>query len=68
MLRERAGRCASGCARAKLTSIHVLGTTTDESAELKRLPRENAELRRVKAILKTASIVSSFDQKVALYS
>jgi transposase len=29
------------------------GTTTEESAELKRLKRENAELRR--AILKTAS-------------
>jgi transposase len=31
------------------------GTTTDESAELKRLRRENAELRRANAILKTAS-------------
>jgi transposase len=31
------------------------GTTTDESAELKRLQRENAELRRANAILKTAS-------------
>jgi transposase len=32
-----------------------LGTTTEESAELKRLKRENAELRRANAILKTAS-------------
>jgi transposase len=31
------------------------GTTTEESTELKRLRRENAELRRAKAILKTAS-------------
>ena len=31
------------------------GTTTEESAELKRLQRENAELRRANAILKTAS-------------
>ncbi len=31
------------------------GTTTEESAELKRLRRENAELRRANAILKTAS-------------
>ena len=31
------------------------GTTTEESAELKRLKRENAELRRANAILKTAS-------------
>ena len=31
-----------------------LGITTDESAELKRLRRENAELRRPNAILKTA--------------
>ena len=31
------------------------GATTEESAELKRLKRENAELRRTNAILKTAS-------------
>ena len=31
------------------------GTTTEESAELKRLKRENAELRRANAILKAAS-------------
>jgi transposase len=31
------------------------GTTTVESAEFKRLKRENAELRRANAILKTAS-------------
>ena len=31
------------------------GTTTEESSELKRLKRENAELRRANAILKTAS-------------
>ena len=31
------------------------GTTTEESAELKRLKRENAELRRANSILKAAS-------------
>ena len=31
------------------------GVTTDESAELKRLRRENAELRRANEILKSAS-------------
>src|SRR5580693_584136 len=31
------------------------GTTSDESAELKRLRRENAELQRANANLKTAS-------------
>jgi transposase len=31
------------------------GTSTDESAELKRLRRENAELRRANEILKAAS-------------
>ncbi|GAA2700067.1 transposase [Nonomuraea recticatena] len=31
------------------------GATTDESAELKRLRRENAELRRANEILKAAS-------------
>lgn len=32
------------------------GITTEESAELKRLRRENAELKRANAILKSASI------------
>ncbi len=32
------------------------GTTTEESAELKRLKRENAELKRANAILKAASV------------
>jgi len=31
------------------------GTTSEESAEVKRLKRENAELRRANAILKAAS-------------
>lgn len=31
------------------------GTTTDESAELKRLRRENAELKRANEILKAAA-------------
>jgi transposase len=31
------------------------GTTTEESSELKRLRRENAELKRANAILKAAS-------------
>lgn len=31
------------------------GTTTDESTELKRLKRENAELKRANGILKAAS-------------
>jgi transposase len=31
------------------------GVSTDESAELKRLKRENAELKRANTILKTAS-------------
>ena len=32
------------------------GVTTEESEELKRLRRENAELKRANAILKSASI------------
>ena len=32
-----------------------LGVTTEESAELKRLKRENAELRRANEILKAAA-------------
>jgi transposase-like protein len=31
------------------------GTTSEESAEVKRLRRENAELKRANAILKAAS-------------
>ncbi len=34
------------------------GVTTEESAELKRLRRENAELKRANAILKSASLDS----------
>ncbi len=33
-----------------------VGVTTEESAELKRLRRENAELKRANAILKSASV------------
>jgi transposase len=32
------------------------GVTTEESAELRRLRRENAELKRANAILKSASV------------
>ncbi len=32
------------------------GVTSEESAEIKRLKRENAELRRANAILKAASV------------
>ena len=32
------------------------GTSTEESAEVKRLRRENAELKRANAILKAASV------------
>ena len=32
------------------------GTTSEESAEMKRLRRENAELKRANAILKAASV------------
>ena len=41
--------------QAQVDSGSRVGTTTEESAELKRLKRENAELRRANQILKTAS-------------
>ena len=41
--------------QAQVDSGSRAGTTTEESAELKRLKSENAELRRANAILKTAS-------------
>jgi transposase len=41
--------------QAQIDAGSRTGATTEESAELKRLKRENAELRRANAILKTAS-------------
>jgi transposase len=41
--------------QAQVDSGSRVGTTTEEPAELKRLKRENAELRRANSILKTAS-------------
>jgi transposase len=41
--------------RAEVEAGARPGTTSEESAEVKRLRRENAELRRANAILKAAS-------------
>jgi transposase len=41
--------------RAQVDSGQRAGVSTEESAELKRLRRENAELRRANEILKAAS-------------
>jgi transposase len=41
--------------RAQVDAGQRPGTTSEESAELKRLRRENAELRRANEILKSAS-------------
>jgi transposase len=41
--------------QAQVDTGHRAGVSTDESAELKRLRRENAELRRANEILKSAS-------------
>ena len=43
------------CRRAEVDSGARVGVTSEESGELKRLKRENAELRRANAILKAAS-------------
>ena len=43
------------CRQAEVDAGKRPGTTTDETAELKRLKRENAELRRANAILRSAS-------------
>jgi transposase len=42
-------------APAEVDTGHRPGTTSEESAELKRLRRENAELHRPNEILKAAS-------------
>jgi transposase len=41
--------------RAEVDAGARAGTTSEESAEIKRLRRENAELRRANEILKSAS-------------
>jgi transposase len=41
------------CRQAEVDAGKRPGMTTEESAELKRLKRENAELKRVNAILKS---------------
>jgi transposase len=41
--------------QAEIDAGHRPGRTSEESAELKRLRRENAELRRANEILKAAS-------------
>jgi len=43
------------CRQAEVDAGRRPGTTTEEAAEIKRLRRENAELRRANAILKAAS-------------
>ncbi len=43
------------CRQAEVNAGSRPGSTTEESAEVKRLKRENAELRRANAILKAAS-------------
>ena len=41
--------------QAEVDAGDRVGVSTEESAELKRLKRENAELRRANSILKAAS-------------
>ncbi|SDC13525.1 transposase [Nocardioides lianchengensis] len=44
------------CRQAEIDAGRRPGVTTERSAELKRLERENAELKRANAILKSASV------------
>ncbi len=44
------------CRQSEVDAGRRPGVTTEESAELKRLRRENAELKRANAILKSASV------------
>ena len=44
------------CRQAEVDGGKRPGVTTEESAELRRLRRENAELKRSNAILKSASV------------
>ena len=47
--------CAGGCARPSGTPGQRPGLTTSEREELKRLQRENVELKRANEILRKAS-------------
>ena len=47
------------CRQAEVDGGKRPGVTTEESAELRRLRRENAELKRANAILKSASVFSA---------
>ena len=44
------------CRRVEVDAGCGVGTSSDESGELKRVKRENAELRRVNAILRSVSV------------
>lgn len=55
-------RRVSGSARPGVDTGQRPETTTDESAELKRLRRDNAELRRAGEITNAASASAEFDR------
>jgi transposase len=48
--------------RSEIDAGKRAGTTSEDSAEIKRLKRENAELRRANAILKAASTFFALDR------
>lgn len=52
-------RCAIGYAGPRWIRGRGPGTTSEESAEIKRLKRENAQLKRANAILKAASVFAA---------
>ena len=47
------------CRQAEVDDGQRAGVTTEESVELRRLKRENAELKRANAILRSASVDST---------
>jgi transposase len=47
------------CRQAEVDAGARPGVTSEDSAELKRVRRENAELKRANAILRAASLVST---------
>jgi transposase len=47
------------CRQAEVDAGARPGVTSEDSAELKRVKRENAELKRANAILRAASLVST---------
>ncbi len=49
-------RCAAGCGRRRSMGARARGVTSSDSERMRRLERENRELREANAILRDAAV------------